>query len=385
MCKDPYACTGDHCCRQTVAECPMGERVASPMLSLELPEWIGQFTPDMAELMRSTTTLDAYSQFLESLGTTSRAPSLAQQIGDYAWAGSAVLIAIGLTCSCLACYYMGVINATHIRKVVLGPARLLNAYHADPVTIFASGNMPRDKKREAPLPPMRPAHEIEEERKDNEACAALEDAWDIATLKGMRHLVSKANDPDPFQATLLRFVGKNSDRESEAMDCNDNVQDGRERGAVCEVRNSGWKHIEDLRAAVQAAKFQDISESHMKEAQALLAALVARTHELPSDRCVLDPDGKGIKLLPKGQQRAVWHITGDAYTFEQGSSQGGDMGVDISPPKDLLGDAAVDDARPVCAQWAKSSRCKAGRDCPWRHCRPQAGDSVRECILFDDV
>ena len=208
MCKDPYACTGDHCCRQTVAECPMGERVASPMLSLELPEWIGQFTPDMAELMRSTTTLDAYSQFLESLGTTSRAPSLAQQIGDYAWAGSAVLIAIGLTCSCLACYYMGVINATHIRKVVLGPARLLNAYHADPVTIFASGNMPRDKKREAPLPPMRPAHEIEEERKDNEACAALEDAWDIATLKGMRHLVSKANDPDPFQATLLRFVGK---------------------------------------------------------------------------------------------------------------------------------------------------------------------------------
>lgn len=58
-------------------------------------------------------------------------------------------VAIGMTCSCLACYYMGVINTTYVRKVVLGPARLLNAYQADPVTFFASGKLPRDKKREA--------------------------------------------------------------------------------------------------------------------------------------------------------------------------------------------------------------------------------------------
>lgn len=51
---------------------------------------------------------------------------------------------------------------------------------------------------------MRPAHEIEEERRDNEAINALADAWDIATLKGMRHLVSKAGDPDPVQAKLLK-------------------------------------------------------------------------------------------------------------------------------------------------------------------------------------
>ncbi|CAE7322232.1 MAP1D [Symbiodinium necroappetens] len=431
MCKDPYYCTGDHCCVQTVDECPSGEREASPMLALELPEWIGRLPPNMIERLRTTTSLDAYNQFLGSLGTTSRAPSFAQQISDYAWAGSAILVVIGLTCSCLACYYMGLVNTSHIRKVVLGPARLLNAYHADPVTFFASGNLPRNKKREAPLPPMRPAHEIEEERRDNEACAALEDAWDIVSLKGMRHLVGRANDPDPFQAKLLRDAI--SIARSRGLQVRAGVADVLQKGekwlstleaerellraveearpdlrwaaqvrlteapvvgkpwiattmfkmAESEVRSGGWKHIEDLRAAVQVAESRDISESHMKEAQALLAALVARTHELPSDRCVLDPDGEGIKLLPKGHQRAVWPITGDTYTYEQGSSQGGDMGVDILPPKEVLGDAAVDDARPVCAEWAKSSRCKAGRDCPWRHCRPQAGDSVRECILFD--
>mmetsp|Transcript_8000 Transcript_8000/g.14548 ORF Transcript_8000/g.14548 Transcript_8000/m.14548 type:complete len:714 (+) Transcript_8000:40-2181(+) len=432
MCTDPYYCLDDHCCVRTLAECPNGERQASPMLALELPEWIGQFTPEMlGELMMTSTTLDAYGNFLNNLGTTSLAPSFAQQISDYAWAGSAVLVAIGLTCSCLACYYMGIINSNHINKVVLGPARLLNAYHADPVTFFASGNLPRNKKREAPLPPMRPAHEIEEERRDNEACAALDDAWDIATLKGMRHLISNANDPDPFQAKLLRDAI--SIARARGLQARDHVADLLQKSeqwlgtleaerellraveearpdlrwaaqvrltqppvlgkpwvattmcrlAESEVRNVGWRHIEDLRAAIQVAEVKDISEAHMKDAQALLASLVARTHELPSDRCVLDPDGEGIKLLPKGQKRAVWPVTGDAYTFEHGASRGGDMGVDSSPPREVLGGAAVDDARPVCAEWAKSARCKAGRDCPWRHCKPQAGDTVRECILFD--
>ncbi|CAJ1372937.1 unnamed protein product [Effrenium voratum] len=431
MCYDPYRCSGDHCCKQTVEECPMGERVASSMLALELPEWTGKWTPDMEKALGPATTLDPYQQFLQNLRTTSPAPSFAQQIADYAWVGTALLATIGLTCSCLACYYMGMINASYMRKVVIGPARLLNAYHADPVTFFASGNLPRNKKREAPLPPMRPAHEIEEERKDNEAFAALEDAWDIATLKGMRHLVNTARDPDPFQAKLLRdaisiararglqarshvagLLQKGErwlntlEAEKELLQA---IEDARpdlrwvaqtrltqppilgkpwhattlSKVAEGEVRKTGWKHIEDLRAAVQVAKSQDISESHMNEAERLLASLVARTHELPADRCVLDPDGEGVKLLPKGQHRAVWHITGDSYTFNEGANMGGDMGVDVLPPKDLLGDANIDDARPVCAEWAKRSTCKAGRECPWRHCRPQAGDSIRECILFD--
>jgi len=432
MCRDPYYCLGDHCCVQTVAECPGGERVASTMLGWELPEWLGQIPPELVQILITSSTLDAYQEFLNNLGTTSPGPSFAQQIGEYAWAGSAVLVVIGVTCACLACYYMGLINAAHVRKAVIGPARLLNAYHADPVTFFASGNLPRNKKREAPLPPMRPAHEIEEERRDNEAINALADAWDIATLKGMRHLVSKAGDPDPVQAKLLKDairIATSRGLQARLNLVEDLVQKGEKwlstleaekdllraveearpdlrwaaqvrltqppvlgkpwhattqsKAAELEVRKAGWTHIEDLRAAVQAAKSQDISESHMSQAEELLAALIARTHELPADRCVLDPDGEGVKLLPKGQHRAVWPITGDSYTFNAGSKIGGEMGVDMSVPREILGDAAIDDARPVCAEWAKSSTCKAGRDCPWRHCKPQVGDSVRECILFD--
>ena len=81
------------------------------------------------------------------------------------------------------------------------------------------------------------------------------------------------------------------------------------------------------------AKFQH--QSSGCKAEALLASLVARTHELPSDRCVLDPDGEGrpflflwrtsscpsthagIKLLPKGHQRAVWPVTGTDSLFLQ--------------------------------------------------------------------
>lgn len=431
MCRDPYGCSGDHCCEETVDMCPLGERVASTFLAIELPEWRGLWPPDWIAALGPTTTLGAYDRFKQNLRTTTGGPSFAQQIADYAWAGTAVLVAIGMTCSCLACYYMGVINTTYVRKVVLGPARLLNAYQADPVTFFASGKLPRDKKREAPLPPMRPAHEIEEERKDKEAVAALGDAWDLATLKGMRHLIDAHGDPDPLQAKLLRDAIRIA--RARGLQARNPVADLLEKGerwlstleaekellkaveearpdlrwasqvrltqppvlgkpwhattqskaAEAQVRRTGWTHIEGLRAAVQAARGRDISESHMNEAEVLLQALVARTHELPADRCVLDPDGFGVKLLPRGQHRAVWPVTGDSYTFNEGAKFGGEMGVDVSAPKELLGDAATEDARPVCAEWAKKSTCKAGRDCPWRHCKPQVGDSIRECILFD--
>eukprot|EP00438_Fugacium_kawagutii_P022773 Skav228478 [mRNA] locus=scaffold1092:12191:19188:- [translate_table: standard] len=229
---------------------------------------------------------DPEEEVLKLIRTTTPAPSFAQQIGDYAWAGSAVLVVIGLTCSCLACYYMGMINAMYVKKVVIG---LLFA--KDFVNFYS----------------------------------------------------------------LMSYA----------------------------VRKAGWKHIEDLRAAVQAAKSQDISESHMHQAEELLAALVARTHELPADRCVLDPDGEGVKLLPKGHNRAVWPITG-AEISTPSSTFTREMG-DMSVPKDILGDAAIDDARPVTveAEWAKSSTCKAGRDCPWRHCKPQVGNCpVRSCQML---
>ena len=50
---------GDHCCRETLGECPAGERISSIMLSLELPEWVGFLPPELVALMVTTTTMDA--------------------------------------------------------------------------------------------------------------------------------------------------------------------------------------------------------------------------------------------------------------------------------------------------------------------------------------
>lgn len=56
---------GDHCCRETVEECPLGERTASIMLALELPEWFGQLPPELVELTATTSTLDAGTRLVK--------------------------------------------------------------------------------------------------------------------------------------------------------------------------------------------------------------------------------------------------------------------------------------------------------------------------------
>ena len=50
--------------------------------------------------------------------------------------------------------------------------------------------------------------------------------------------------------------------------------------------------IETMTWGVQASG-PFVSSRPSFKAEELLAALVARTHELPADRCVLDPDGEG--------------------------------------------------------------------------------------------
>eukprot|EP00931_Biecheleriopsis_adriatica_P048029 TRINITY_DN27736_c0_g1_i1.p1 TRINITY_DN27736_c0_g1~~TRINITY_DN27736_c0_g1_i1.p1 ORF type:complete len:719 (+),score=94.39 TRINITY_DN27736_c0_g1_i1:54-2210(+) len=434
MCKDSYACTGDHCCRQTVEECEGGEaRQASPVFALELEEWRGKPNPEMLRRWATTTTMDAYQQFLQRAPTTTIPPSVAQQISEFAWIGIAAFIIAGGVFFVLSCMYMTRTNMAKIRKVVLGPGRLFSVYKSDPVSVFLpSGDLPRDKNRERPLPPVKTAQEMEAERLDAEACAHLEAAWNAALMKGVKHLVHYAGQAEPPQATPLRAAmtkvrarglsetGKNQEYlqngdkwlatlEVETMLINTTEEAkpdlrwtaqsrltdppivGKPWAAttMCkiaegEVRREGWKHIEELRQAIQMAGKMEISPALLEQAKAVLKELIARTPELPSDRCVLDPEGEGIKLLPKGQTRAIWSLTGDAYTYDQQSRQADELDAPL-PPRNLLGDVDVDEARPVCAEWAKHARCKAGRKCPWRHVRPKAGDSIRECIIFEDA
>merc|ERR1711879_33098 len=101
--------------------------------------------------------------------------------------------------------------------------------------------------------------------------------------------------------------------------------------------------------------------------------------DLPADRCVLDPLGEGIKLLPRGQQRAVWPITGEVYTYGTGSEFGSNLGIENSVDSSLLTSCEVDERRPVCSNYL-AGKCNLARKCPWRHCQPLPGDSIREPV-----
>jgi hypothetical protein len=431
MCHAPRECAGDHCCRQTADQCEGGKvRTPSVVTALRLSEWVGEPTPEMLLKWATTTSLDPYLAFLAGAPTTTFAPSTAEQVKDVVWVVTALVGTSAAVCFFILCLYLGNINISTIRKLLIGPSRLFSIYGSDPASVFLpSGNIPRDKRREAPLPPLRPQSEIEAERLDAEACKMLEDRWTAASFRGFRHLVRYAGQPELTEAeplrnaiTWIRSRGlQNQTRNAEIIrtgekwlatleaeaelqtvteaarpDLRWTAQTRLTQGPVegkpwiattlgkvtdGQIRKEGWKHIEDLREAIQVASNRDVSDVILTQAQNLLTELIARTPELPADRCVLDPEGDGIKLLPKGQQRAIWSLTGDVYCYDVESAKAGEL--DEAPPRELLGEVGVDDARPVCAEWAKTLTCKAGRNCPWRHVRPKPGDSIRECILFD--
>jgi hypothetical protein len=151
---------------------------------------------------------------------------------------------------------------------------------------------------------------------------------------------------------------------------------------ACDERRKVWEKIEDLRDSVKNAERGGASHGLVEVAQELLAELVARTPELPADRCVLDPEGHGVKLLPKGRQRALWVHTGDSYMYEPDKVKASELNNFDLPPKEELQGTSVDPFRPVCAHYAATGKCKLGKRCPWRHTTPQPGDTVREPIMF---
>eukprot|EP00929_Paragymnodinium_shiwhaense_P013145 TRINITY_DN121010_c0_g1_i1.p1 TRINITY_DN121010_c0_g1~~TRINITY_DN121010_c0_g1_i1.p1 ORF type:complete len:788 (+),score=131.69 TRINITY_DN121010_c0_g1_i1:68-2431(+) len=147
------------------------------------------------------------------------------------------------------------------------------------------------------------------------------------------------------------------------------------------VRAQQWANVEALTLTIKEAEEGGASRTLVQDAKKLWAGIVARTPALPADRCVLDPDGEGLKVLPPGQLRAVWSVTGDAYNYMIDGEVGG---IDV-PPREELGDVAVDESRPVCSIFVEKGKCHLGRKCPWRHCQPMPGDSIREPVKLEDV
>lgn len=429
MCSDRN-CADDNCCQRNVTDCDSKkQKSGSLMLLASLPEWEGRATPEMI-LRRGTktTTLDPYQEYLNLIPTTAAPISIAEKVK----AGLPIILGVVGSLGCVGiafgCFCIGRNHFQKVKSLVIGPTRLMNIYNQEPAPLcVASGKMPKERRKI--VPPERPWAEIEAERLDNEACQKLQDAFASCELRGLRHVVTNTSlwpleEELPLRQAMALVRGRRLQDMRNNMellkkgetwlrvvegeyDLMKAVEDSRPEllragmtkytspplpgipwhsttmGKLTEgeIRKTSWRQIEVLSNAIQVAKDTGASHLLLKDATDLLQALVARTPELPADRCVLDPEGEGVKLLPMGQQRAVWPVTGDVYMYDAESGNAGD--IDSTPPREKLGRVDVDDARPVCAEWAKHSTCKAGRRCPWRHTKPQAGDSIRECIIFD--
>jgi hypothetical protein len=151
----------------------------------------------------------------------------------------------------------------------------------------------------------------------------------------------------------------------------------------CDERRKVWKTIEELMTAIKIAENGGASTGLTESGHELLNTLIARTPELPADRCVLDPEGKGVRVLPEGRQRGLWRHTGEAYLYAPDKANSATEVNDFElPPGENLVGTSVAPARPVCASYAKQGNCKLGKRCPWRHCKPIKGDAIREPIYF---
>lgn len=156
------------------------------------------------------------------------------------------------------------------------------------------------------------------------------------------------------------------------------------KAAEDQAQRSKFDKVEELGEALKVAKAEGANKHWVEKTELLYSTLIAQVHELPSERCVLDPEGDGVKLLPVGTNRAVW-VTGEVYTFNAETGEADELG-EPPPPSEHLGAVSVDDARPVCAEFAKTGTCKYMHDrrCPWRHVKPKKGDTLRECIFFGE-
>jgi hypothetical protein len=157
-------------------------------------------------------------------------------------------------------------------------------------------------------------------------------------------------------------------------------------GQTCEgvVKDQLWYRIESLTDAIKVARADGASEALCVQAATVRQGLVARTKELPADRVVLDPEGEGLKLLPPGTQRAISGMTGDAYSYMVNFPN--EVGqFELPCTREELVDVAVDDCRPVCSIYVEKRKCHLGRRCPWRHCMPMPGDTIREPVKLEDV
>mmetsp|Transcript_40207 Transcript_40207/g.63840 ORF Transcript_40207/g.63840 Transcript_40207/m.63840 type:complete len:740 (+) Transcript_40207:74-2293(+) len=434
MCADPLECVGDtdHCCVEVPEFCNSGVRQCSPLLARSLPEWVGKVNPLVPAYVGPATTMNPI-EYAGWLSRQTQPPTEPESWGDgimpYMLWIALPTAATFVICACCVVYMFGFRASSRVMKELFGPSRFLTLFQQDVVHVYKPDEKPKESP---PLPPKISDEEILRRLANAAACESLESACQAAFRFGRSHLVnvhfSQGYGPVEEARALeqaisvvydrhLQDVGRNRQLledgdifiktfKNETMLVNSMEKafpileiDWRSLAAapvpgkpwkgttvgnmaLCSQRNAAWKIIEDLTTDIKTAREGHASHGLVSEAQKLVADLVARTPELPADRCVLDPEGHGVKLLPQGKQRALWIHTGETYMYDSSTQEAGELeDFDLAAGEEL-GGVSVDPCRPVCACWAKAGNCKLGRRCPWRHCKPVAGDSIREPIMF---
>lgn len=430
MC-DTRGCLGDHCCEASVEDCEAGPRPCSEALKVDLQEWRGLLTPQKILSMVTTTTMDPLEALLLITRTTTMPVGPAKVMQDIMpWA----FLAIGITavvCGIFICIKLGKTHYLVISKTRVGVPLVLFKLRAGEVFKIApeKSSAPQD-----PLPPIISHHEVRKQREDRAAIKELGDSVLAAEymVPVQRANIVQPRAPAPKEETALRTAvqvieerkltmrGKvpdflrRADAWIRAVDAEryllieeerlrplyGHMNDKGYHSEVAPVIGLPWKvtlhgineenekrrakfdEVEKLGEAIKGAAAAGANENMLAQVSELYRHLVAQIHELPSERCVLDPEGEGIKLLPLGTNRAVW-VTGEVYCFKPETGEADELG-EPPPPAETLGDVSVDDARPVCAEFAEKGTCKQGRRCPWRHAKPKPGDIIRECIFFGE-
>lgn len=394
--------------------CPTGEeRKCSPLLCLELPEWYGFLSP-----------ADYHLAFSEP----TPAPAPQTNVGSdtittrwYATVSIIVLVSgIGGAFSVVTCVMIARGHFKTVTRTLVGGARLNAIIKQDPVHKFEP-TFTHKWKPHLPLKPLRPKEVVEGELLDAAAKAALEAAMKAVEEGSMRRVASAEGSvgQSDIEVELEDALNMVKERGLHLGALSDLAQRAEgflaareaerrlsraEDVARTEILNIGylpatnkldegassrhWDVVERLRAQLEEAQEAKASDAQRMKSAKVLEELVAKAPQLPVDKCVLDPRGEGIKLLPPDQT-----ATFDRYTGEQaiqvkketvGSVAEAEGSRHISQMLDRLGDVNVDEARPVCAQFAKKGHCKVGRRCPWRHCVPKVGDTVRDSIVWGD-
>eukprot|EP00418_Pyrodinium_bahamense_P082561 CAMPEP_0179064518 /NCGR_PEP_ID=MMETSP0796-20121207/27989_1 /TAXON_ID=73915 /ORGANISM="Pyrodinium bahamense, Strain pbaha01" /LENGTH=393 /DNA_ID=CAMNT_0020761467 /DNA_START=956 /DNA_END=2138 /DNA_ORIENTATION=+ len=376
---------------------------------MDLPEWQGFVTPEVAAARVTTTTLDPMQMYLSRPSSTTLEPSLSEMVKPLLPYIIVAVSAVGLMCIAAIFLYLGCKHVRAIRKSVIGPSRLLSIFRSDPVSVFVpSSTLPKDLPDKLPLPKVRPWQEVEAERADRAACAALGTAVRAAEQHGPNNTgavpgSSALREEVPLRRAIaavrergLQDSGRNAELISRGERWLGTLEAERsllaateaarpllqvvgqrmtmpplpgapwQATAACrreegEIQRAAWQKVELLGKALQAARAEGASDVLLRQAAELLAQLVARTPELPADRCVLDPEGDGLRLLPMGMQRAVWLQTGDPYLFSPESKSVGELGESL-PPREQLGGVSVDDSRPVCAEYGSGVRAEQEGD-----------------------